>query len=114
VRLAPQLETVLFRIAQEAVNNILHHAQARSVTVSLYRQGDRICLRVKDDGQGFDVAQITGQALRLRRFGLMGIQERAELVGGDVTVESAPGQGTCLSVSVPLLGLDAVARPPAG
>ena len=102
-RLSSQLETLLFRIAQEAINNIVHHADAKSVIISLRRDDGNICLRVEDDGRGFDVAKITGQALRLRRLGLLGIQERADLVGGEVTVDSAPGRGTRLQVRMPLL-----------
>ena len=104
LRLPPELETTLFRIAQEAINNIVHHADAKSVVIRLSREDGHICLHVEDNGRGFDVAKITGQALRLRRFGLMGIQERAELVGGEVTLDSVPGRGTALHVRVPLLG----------
>ncbi len=104
MRLPPELETTLFRIAQEAINNIVHHADAQSVVIRLSREDGHIGLHVEDNGRGFDVAKITGQALRLRRFGLMGIQERAELVGGEVTLDSVPGRGTALHVRVPLLG----------
>jgi two-component system sensor histidine kinase UhpB len=104
-RLPPQLETTLFRIGQEAVNNIVRHAEAKCVTISFQRDDGNMCLQVDDDGRGFDVARITGQALRLQRLGLLGIHERAELVGGDVLVDSAPGQGTRLLVRVPLLGM---------
>lgn len=103
MRLAPQLETTLFRIAQEAINNIVHHAEARLVVIRLGREGGHVGLHLEDNGRGFDVAKITGQALRLRRFGLMGLQERTELVGGEVTLDSTPGQGTCLHIRVPLL-----------
>jgi two-component system, NarL family, sensor histidine kinase UhpB len=104
MRLPPELETTLFRIAQEAINNIVHHADAKSVVIRLSREDGHIGLHVEDNGRGFDVANITGQALRLRRFGLMGIQERAELVGGEVTLDSIPGRGTAVHVRVPLLG----------
>jgi len=57
----------------------------------------------EDDGLGFDVRQVSSQALRLRRLGLVGIRERMDLIGGDVTVESVPGQGTRLQVCVPIL-----------
>jgi len=105
-RLPPQLETTLFRIAQEAINNIVRHAGAQSVAIRLGRDDGGICLQVEDDGRGFDVAQIRGQALRLRRLGLLGIQERADLVGGEVRVESAPGHGTRLQVRIPLLATE--------
>ena len=106
MRLPSQLETTLFRIAQEAINNIVHHAEAKSVAISLRRDDGSICLGIDDDGRGFDVAKITGQALRLRRMGLLGIQERAELVGGEVTLDSVPGRGTRLRVLIPLLAME--------
>ena len=101
-RLAPEIETSLFRIAQEAINNISRHAEATAVAVCLDRADGYVCLRVTDNGRGFDVGRIRSQALRLRRFGLLGIQERVELVGGEVVLDSAPGQGTSLRVRVPL------------
>ncbi|HLF26540.1 MAG TPA: histidine kinase [Anaerolineae bacterium] len=101
-RLPPQVETTLFRIAQEAINNVVRHAHAKSVAISLWRDNGSICLCVEDDGCGFDPAQVSGQALPLRRLGLLGIQERADLVSGEVTVDSAPGRGTRLEVRVPV------------
>ncbi len=100
--LPPELNATLFRIAQEAVNNILRHAQASTAKISLYSSEDQICLQVEDDGQGFDLQQIQAGAVRLQRLGLLGIQERAEMVGGCVNVNSNPGRGTQLLVSVPL------------
>ncbi|HEX6306486.1 MAG TPA: sensor histidine kinase [Anaerolineales bacterium] len=100
--LPAQLNATLFRIAQEAVNNILRHAQAGTARISLCRSGNEMRLQVEDDGQGFDLQQIQGEAVRLQRLGLLGIQERAEFVGGEVTVNSIPGKGTQLLVSVPL------------
>ena len=101
-RLPPQLETTLYRIAQEAITNIVRHAGATIVTIQLARENGQICLRIEDDGRGFDVAQTPRQAVRLQHFGLLGMRERAELVGGTVTLSSQPGHGTCLEVSLPL------------
>lgn len=100
--LPAQLNATLFRIAQEAVNNILRHAQAQSAKITLCCTGSEICLQVEDDGKGFDLQQIQEGAIRLQRLGLLGIQERAEMVGGRVKVYSAPGRGTQLIVSMPL------------
>lgn len=105
-RLPPQVETALFRVAQEAINNVVHHANAKLVILCLFRDDGHLCLRVEDDGRGFDITQINSQALGLRRLGLLGIQERAELIGGDVTVDSAPGRGTRLQMRVPFLGVE--------
>ncbi|HZD56572.1 MAG TPA: sensor histidine kinase [Anaerolineales bacterium] len=100
--LPPQLNSTLFRIAQEAINNILRHAQANSVTIALHQNKKEVCLSIADDGQGFDLIAAQEQAVGLQHLGLLGIQERAEMVGGRVTVSSAPGKGTQLQVSVPL------------
>ncbi|HZY41369.1 MAG TPA: sensor histidine kinase [Anaerolineae bacterium] len=108
-RLPPQLETTLYRIAQEAITNIVHHAGATTVTINLARTNGHIRLRVTDDGCGFDVTQIPRQAVQLRRLGLLGVRERAELVGGTVNVSSQPGHGTQLEVSLPVpevIGVD--------
>ncbi len=90
LRLSPELETALFRIAQEALNNIRRHADARAVLIRVTSDTDAVTLDVEDDGRGFEVAHIRGQALRLRRFGLLGMQERAELVGGALRLDATP------------------------
>jgi two-component system sensor histidine kinase UhpB len=104
VRLPSHLETLLFRVAQEAVNNILHHADAKNVTIRLWTEQGQVCLEVQDDGRGFDVERTSGEAVSKKRLGLLGIKERVSLVGGSVTVESAPGSGACVHVRVPLPG----------
>jgi len=106
IRLAPEVETALFRIAQEAISNILHHADAKLVALRLGCENGYACLEVEDNGCGFDVAAVTGQALRRRRFGLLGIQERADWVGGEVALDSEPGQGTCLRIRVPMPAME--------
>jgi two-component system sensor histidine kinase UhpB len=103
IRLPPHKETLLFRIAQEAVNNILKHAHAGSATIRLEKKEKQIDLYVEDDGKGFDVDETVGEAVRKKRLGLIGIKERASLVGGEVLISSAPNSGTRLYVSVPLL-----------
>jgi two-component system sensor histidine kinase UhpB len=100
--LPARVETTLFRIAQEAISNIVRHAETESAVVTLRYDEHSACLWVTDQGRGFDVVQTSDRALELRRLGLLGIQERAELVGGAVMVDSTPGQGTRLRVCVPL------------
>jgi signal transduction histidine kinase len=90
-----------YRIAQEAISNIVRHSGARNVTIALDEHGGRLHLAIEDDGCGFDVAQAARQALSSRRLGLLGIQERAELLGGEALVDSAPGRGTRIVVSLP-------------
>jgi two-component system sensor histidine kinase UhpB len=104
-RLDPRLETALFRIAQEAVNNIVRHAQASTVRIALCLDSGDVCLQVEDDGRGFDVRRISEQALPQRRLGLLGMKERVDLVGGRMMVDSAPGRGTRLEVRVSLAGM---------
>jgi two-component system sensor histidine kinase UhpB len=100
--LSPQATSTLFRICQEAVNNILRHAKAHNVRISLNQEGTEVSLQVEDDGVGFNVAQASEQAVSLQRLGLLGIQERAQLAGGRVTLESALAKGTRLTVFVPV------------
>jgi two-component system, NarL family, sensor histidine kinase UhpB len=92
----------LFRIAQEAVSNIVRHAGARHVVIVLRQEGELVRLSVEDDGRGFDVQRTLDQALRTQRLGLLGIHERAQLFGGSATVTSEPGQGTRIAVSFPV------------
>jgi len=87
----------LFRILQEALTNVMRHAQAHTVELSLTLEGEVLCLTVSDDGVGF-VAQ-TG---RSTSFGVVGMRERVLIMGGELTLDSEPGEGTTLSVKVPL------------
>lgn len=102
VRLPHYLETTLFRIAQEAVNNILRHADAGIVTVRLWLVEEQVHLEIEDDGGGFDVGRTVSQALHQKQLGLLGIQERAALVGGRADIDSTPGLGTRVCVTVPM------------
>lgn len=88
----------LFRIVQESLTNVTRYAQATQVRVSLLREGDKLVLQVRDNGQGFDPAHGTGR----KSFGLLGMQERALALGGQFELRSAPGQGTDVRVNVPL------------
>jgi signal transduction histidine kinase len=98
-RLAPAQETALFRIAQEALNNVAKHAQARQVTVNLHAAAERVWLTVADDGVGFE-PQHSRSAEGSPHLGLLTMREQAEAAGGSLEVESAPGQGTRIMVEV--------------
>jgi signal transduction histidine kinase len=102
-RLPMEIETVLYRIVQEALTNVLKHAGARNVSVVLERKDGVTRLIVEDDGRGFDPDALPHADARegRRHLGLLGIRERLSLVGGTLTVESAPGAGTTLFVQVP-------------
>ena len=102
VRLPSVVETALYRIAQEALTNVIRHAGASRVSLLLaVRQGTAVLI-VEDDGAGFDVHRLIHGPVDERRLGLSGMRERAELVGGRLTIESAPGAGTTVFVEVPL------------
>ena len=103
-RMSPEVETALFRIAQQALTNVAQHAQAHSVTVLLENRGTSVQLIVEDDGQGFDVDHVMDARPHEGNLGLYGMQERAALLGGTLTVESTPGRGTSLFVRIPLDG----------
>ena len=100
--LSPAVTTTLFRIVQEAVNNIIRHANAKSVSIVLQLSDGYVRLLVEDDGRGFDPQNASRDAVELQKLGLLGIRERAELLGGEVQIESAPQKGTRLRVSIPL------------
>ena len=103
-RLPPEVETALFRIAQEALTNVARHAQAHSVTVLLEDRGASAMLIVEDDGRGFDVARVMDSRPHEGNLGLYGMRERASLLGGTLTIESTPGRGTTVFVRIPLEG----------
>lgn len=92
--LSSQVETACFRVCQEALTNIIKHANAQNVWIRIELRGDKLQLRVRDDGKGFDPEQGKGRALAGESFGLLGMQERAMLAGGQLEIHSAPGQGT--------------------
>jgi signal transduction histidine kinase len=98
-RLPSATETVLFRIAQEALTNVVKHAQATRATVTVEETADRVRLTIADDGVGFDPAALP-PLREPRGWGLLTMQERAEAVGGRFRVEAAPGQGTRVVVEV--------------
>lgn len=100
-RLPAQHETVLFRIAQEALTNVARHAQATEVTVTLSQVGDDICLEVRDNGRGFDTSAPPRHEPR-SGLGLVGMRERVALIRGELLVESQPGRGSHITVRLPL------------
>jgi signal transduction histidine kinase len=97
-----EIEVVAFRIVQEALTNALHHAHASEVCVCLDSRDGELELRVQDDGSGFDVETLMKDSDVGHSLGLLGMQERAQLVGGRLEIESAPGQGTMVVACFPL------------
>ena len=97
--LPPAVALALFRITQEAVHNIVRHAKAKNASISLHCADCLVSLDVEDDGVGFE----SGQTDQLKQLGLLGMRERAELLGGGLEIDSAPGRGTRLHASIPLV-----------
>jgi PAS domain S-box-containing protein len=100
-RLPSEAETTLYRIAQEALTNVARHSRATSVDVILERHGDQVVLVVEDNGVGFEPARTTSKR---RGFGLLGMQERATLIGGTLQIESQPGKGTTVLLRMTIGG----------
>jgi signal transduction histidine kinase len=96
-----ELETGVYRIVQEALTNASKHGEAPQVSVSVIENGGQVRVTVRDDGHGFDTGQTTAG------FGLTGMRERVELLSGDLSVQSAPGQGTTVTASLPVTRRDA-------
>ena len=96
-RLPPQVETGLYRITLEALNNILKHARASQVNLSLQQDGERIHLEIRDDGIGFDP-----EALQTHGYGLQSMRERAEQLGGSFNLQCEPKVGTTIIVETPI------------
>ncbi|THJ22536.1 MAG: PAS domain S-box protein [Nitrospira sp. CG24E] len=94
----PELEGALFRITQELLTNIVRHSKSTTATITLSCTDGLIYLTAQDDGQGFKVDSLSLK----RRFGLRGVRERAELLGGKVEIQSEQGQGTAVTVSIPV------------
>lgn len=110
LRLASNMETAVYRIVQEALNNIVKHAKATNVWINAWREGRKVlCFSIRDNGEGFDArkAQLVGGRTGL---GLVAMRERASAIGGTLHIESSPGQGTELSMRFPLEGRHANSR----
>ena len=93
--LAPEVELVVYRVAQEALTNVSRHANARNVSISLTRRGDILSLRISDDGIGMS-GETPGAGIR-------GMESRSKLVGGQLAVQARAGGGTQVQLNVPLL-----------
>jgi signal transduction histidine kinase len=101
-RLASELETTCFRIVQEALTNTVRHAQARNVTVAMRLADDHVVISVHDDGVGFDAVEAQARSRLGQSFGVLGMLERAALVGGTLEVVSELGRGCTLTLRCPL------------
>ncbi|WP_236712969.1 sensor histidine kinase [Neomoorella mulderi] len=100
-RLDSTVEAALFRIIQEAVNNIKKHAQVNSALVKMEMLPDKITISIRDMGKGFDLNSVQGDK-DCNGYGLVGIRERVQLLNGEMKINTAPGKGTHISISIPL------------
>ena len=99
----PTIELTIYRIAQEALTNIAKHAKARMVKVRLISRPDRLCLRIRDNGQGFDTEKVLDSSQKRREsWGLLGMQERVSLIGGHFFIRSREDVGTIIQICIPL------------
>jgi PAS domain S-box-containing protein len=110
IRAAANLETACFRVAQEALTNIVRHAKAKRLHVDLREFEGELHLRVQDDGAGFEVAEARQRAVRGGSLGLLGMQERVLLLRGRIDIRSAPGEGSDVRVCFPLAAQPALER----
>ena len=109
-RMPTEVEVTLFRVAQGTIGNILEHAEAKNVSISLECNDSECMLNINDDGRGFDVSKITRVDKGGRGAGLFTMKERVRLVGGECNIRSQPGKGTRIAVRVPLKGFMADAE----
>jgi signal transduction histidine kinase len=113
-RLSSETETALYRVVQEAINNIARHAAARNVEIGLFLNDEFTSVSITDDGLGFDLTELSIEAIQdidsqdfqfsenTRGLGLLGMQERIELLGGELEIETSPGSGTQINIRVPI------------
>jgi signal transduction histidine kinase len=100
-RLPPPIETAVYRIVQEALNNILKHARAERVSVILELRNNQLLAIVEDDGNGFDVEAVKFASVEGNGLGIMGMQERVASLDGNLEIESRPTRGTTLVTRIP-------------
>ena len=113
-RLSTEIETALYRVVQEAINNIARHAAARNVEIGLFLDDGNVSVSITDDGIGFDLRELSMDTIKeidnedfqfsenTRGLGLLGMQERIELLGGDLEIDTAPSSGTQIHIRVPI------------
>jgi signal transduction histidine kinase len=115
-RLPTRLEEICFSIIQEAISNVKRHADAKNVWLTATRRSDELQVLVEDDGEGFDLTEVERSYDRRGKLGLLNMRERAEMVGGQLAIESVLRKGTTITMNVPLPCPQEVAAPsnPAG
>jgi signal transduction histidine kinase len=105
-RLPRGVEDIVFAIVREAINNVKKHARANNVWLTVIRGQKELLSTIRDDGQGFNVEEVEISYATRGSIGLLNVYERAEMLGGRVSIESAPGQGTTVSLMVPIPSIE--------
>jgi len=104
IALPSEVSTCAFRVAQESVNNAVKHGIANNISIVLLKHAGYFSIVIEDDGKGFEVDEVLNNAIYSRKFGLLGMEERALLVNGQLIIESGPGNGTTIYLKIPLNG----------
>ena len=104
--LSPDIETTCFRVATEALTNVIRHSKAKEVNIELYEQDNELHLFIKDDGVGFDPEKIRAKVLQGKSLGLLGMEERIFLIHGNLKLKSVLNQGTEVHARFPLTTLN--------
>lgn len=102
-RPAQMVETAVYRATQEIINNVVKHARARQAQLFIKRENEELRVVVSDDGIGFDLDEAVSRAASEHHFGLLGIRNRMEMLGGSMEIDSHPGEGTTVSLRIPTL-----------
>ena len=101
-RLLPEVETALYRVLQEALTNVIRHAEATLVGVALGTAGRLVTMIIEDNGRGFDLDNAGFSETATKRLGLLGMRERLTLVNGSLEIELVPGKRTTIFINIPL------------
>ena len=101
-RLSSSVEIAVYRLVQEALTNIRKHANATKVNLRLRFQKDRLIVEIHDNGKGFDLSQTLNSAISVGHMGLLGMKQRARMLGGDIKIKTGAGAGTTLTLSLPI------------
>lgn len=102
IRLSPSVEIAAYRIVQEAIANIRKHAGATKVNLRLQFQEDKLMVEIRDNGRGFALSQTLDSAISIGRMGLLGMKQRAEMLGGDIKIKTTEGAGTMITLRLPI------------
>ncbi|MFC2010184.1 histidine kinase [Chloroflexota bacterium] len=102
IRLSSSVEITVYRAIQEAINNIRKHSEATKVSLTMQYQADRLIVEIRDNGKGFDLSQTTDSAISIGHMGLLGMRQRAEILGGRIRIKTSEGSGTIITLNLPI------------